>query len=130
MMDDYLGDELATLSPSKFYQSKSAPVHNMFAEQTLGLAGHQLRRAPNAKIGFIVGKVKAMTMSRLSSKSSTEQSKVISFSTKRACRMKLILHQREDTLKRVQDERHKEKHQKIDQRERKRVEKKIGFCIQ
>ena len=29
-MDDYLGGELATLSPSKCYQSKSAPVHNMF----------------------------------------------------------------------------------------------------
>ena len=58
-MDDYLGGELATLSPSKCYQSKSAPVHNMFAEQTLGLAD-QLWRAPNAKIGFIDGKVKAM----------------------------------------------------------------------
>ena len=68
-------------------QSKSAPVHNMFAEQTLGLADHQLRRAPNAKIGFIDGKVKAMknkTMSWLSSKSSTEQSIIISFSTKKA----------------------------------------------
>ena len=92
-MDDYLIGELATLSPSKCYQSKSAPVHNMFAEQTLGLADHQLRRAPNAKIGFIDGKVKATknkTMSWLSIKSSTEQSKMISFSTKRACRMKLI----------------------------------------
>ena len=38
--------------------------------------------------------------------------------------MKLIQHQREESLKRVQDERHKEKHQKIDKRERKRVEKK------
>ena len=96
----------------------------MFAEQTLGLADHQLRRAPNAKIGLIDGKVKAMKMSWLSSKSTTERSKIISFSTKRACRMKLIQHQREETLKRVQDERHKEKHQNIDQRERKRVEKK------
>ena len=40
--------------------------------------------------------------------------------------MKLIQHQREETLQRVQDERHKEKHQKIDQRERKRVEKKMA----
>ena len=40
--------------------------------------------------------------------------------------MKLIQHQREETLKRVQDERHKEKHQKIDQRERMRVEKKMA----
>ena len=125
-MDDYLGGELATLSPSKCYQSKSAPVHNMFAEQTLDLADHQLRRALNAKICFIDGNVKAMknrTMSCmwLSSKSSAEQSNIISFSTKRACRMKLIQHQHEETLKGMQDERLKEKHQQIDQRERKRV---------
>ena len=37
--------------------------------------------------------------------------------------MKLIQHQSEETFQRLQDERHKEKHQKIDQRERKRVEK-------
>ena len=128
-MDDYLRGELATLSPSKCCQSKSAPVHNMFSEQTLGLADHQLRRAHNAKIGFIDGKVKATknkTMSWLSTKSSAEQSKIISFSTKRACKMKIIQHQREETLKRVQDERHKEKHQKIDQRERRKVEKKMA----
>ena len=59
-MDDYLGGELATLLPSKCYQSRSAPVHNMFAEQTLGLSDHQLRRAPNAKIGYIDGKGKAI----------------------------------------------------------------------
>ena len=32
-------------------------------------------------------------------------------------KLKIIQHQCEETLKRVQDERHKEKHQKIDQRE-------------
>ena len=128
-MDDYLRGELTTLSPSKCCQSKSAPVHNMFSEQTLGLADHQLRLAHNAKIGFIDGKVKATknkTISWLSTKSSAEQSKIISFSTKRACKMKIIQHQREETLKRVQDERHKEKHQKIDQRERRKVEKKMA----
>ena len=101
----------------------------MFSEQTLGLADHQIRRAHNAKIGFIDGKVKATknkTMSWLSTKSSAEQSKIISFSTKRACKMKIIQHQREETLKRVQDERHKEKHQKIGHRERRKVEKKMA----
>ena len=34
-MGVYLGGEIATLSPSKCYQSKSAPVHNMFAEEHL-----------------------------------------------------------------------------------------------
>ena len=95
---------------------------------TLDLAGHQFRRAPNAKIhvGFIDGKVKAMknkTMSWLSTKCSKEQSKIICFLTKRACRMKQIQHQSEETFQRLRDERHNEKHQKIDQRERKRVEK-------
>ena len=48
----------------------------------------------------------------------------LSLSTKTASRMKLIQHQCEETLRRVQDERHNEKHQKIDQRER--VEKKMA----
>ena len=112
-MDDYLRGELATLSPSKCFQSKSAPVHNMFSEQTYGLADHQLRRAHNAKIGSIDRKVKATknkTMPWLSTKSSAEQINIISFSTKRACKMKIIQHQREETVKRVQDE-------------------KNGFCI-
>ena len=34
-MGAYLGGELATLSPSKCYHSKSAPVHNIFAQEHL-----------------------------------------------------------------------------------------------
>ena len=108
---------------------KGVATLSRYYKQTLGLADHQLRRAPNAKIGFIDGKVKAMknkTMSWLSTKVSTEQSKIISFSIKRACRMKLIQNQREEILKRVQDERHKKKHQNIDQRERKKVERRMA----
>ena len=40
--------------------------------------------------------------------------------------MKLLQHQCEETLKRVQDKRHEEKHQKIGQTEVKRVEKKMA----
>ena len=90
----------------------------MFAEQTLGLADHQLRQAPNAKIGFIDGYVNAVknnSMSWLSTKSPTEHSKIITFFIRRTCQMKDIQHQHEEILRRVQDERHKEKDQKIDQ---------------
>ena len=41
-------------------------------------------------------------------------------------KLKIIQHQCEETLKRVQDERHIEKHQKFDQRERRKVEKKMA----
>ena len=41
-------------------------------------------------------------------------------------KLKIIQHQCEETLKRVQDERNKEKHQNIDQRERRKVEKKMA----
>ena len=37
-LHDYLEGTLAPLSPSIVHQASSAPVHNMFAEHTLGLA--------------------------------------------------------------------------------------------
>ena len=78
-MGVYLGGEIATLSSSKCYQSKISSSPKYVCRGTLDLAGHQFRRAPNAKIhvGFIDGKVKAMknkTMSWLSTKCSKEQS--------------------------------------------------------
>ena len=48
-MHDYIVSKFTTLSPPKCAQTKSAPVHNMIAEQALGLAHHQLRR-PNANV--------------------------------------------------------------------------------
>ena len=45
-------------------------------------------------------------------------------------KLKTIQHQCEETLKRVQDERHKEKNQNLDQREREKESGgKNGFCI-
>ena len=52
-------------------------------------------------VGFIDGKEKAMknkTMSWLPTKCSNKPSKIICFLTTRACRMKLIQHQREETV--------------------------------
>ena len=60
-------------------QTSSAPVHNIFAEQNLGLADHYLRRARNCTIGHIDGKVKCKkndTLTWLVAKPSDEQEKV------------------------------------------------------
>ena len=55
---------LSHLSPSMMTQAKSAPVHNMFSEQTLVLAYYQFRRSPNSIVGLIDGKVKAKKKTR------------------------------------------------------------------
>ena len=44
-LHDYLEGNLAHLSPSIVHQASSAPVHNMFAEHTLGLADYLYRKA-------------------------------------------------------------------------------------
>ena len=46
-MNDYIDGDLSHLSSPMITQAKSAPVHNMFSEQTLALADHQFRKSPN-----------------------------------------------------------------------------------
>ena len=75
-LNEYVQGSLSNLSPAKIMQTSSAPVHNMFAEQTLGLADHYLRRARNCTIGHIDGKVKCRkndTLTWLVAKPSDEQ---------------------------------------------------------
>ena len=57
-MSEYPDGGLSNVSLATAHQPYSAPVHNMFAEQTLGLADHHFRTALNVTIGFIDGKVK------------------------------------------------------------------------
>ena len=67
---------LANIPPTIAAQTLSAPAHNMFAEQTLGLADHLMRKAPNITIGFVDGKVKSKinkTLNWLSNKTEDEQ---------------------------------------------------------
>ena len=44
-LNENIQGSLSNLSRAKIMQTSSAPVHNMFAEQTLGLADHYLQRA-------------------------------------------------------------------------------------
>ena len=58
-MKEYIEGSLANIPPAIAAQTLSAPAHNMFAEQTLGLADHLMRKAPNITIRFVDGKVKS-----------------------------------------------------------------------
>ena len=122
----YLHGDLAT--PSVAQLEKSAPTHNIFAEQTLGLTDHQFHRAPNATIGFIDGKVKSRknkTLEWLGNKSESEQDTIISFSVRQARKVRTIRHQREENVRKIQDQRLKEKQQKYDKSARNKIEKKL-----
>ena len=57
-LHDYLEGTSAHLSPSVVHQASSAPVHNMFAEHTLGMADYLYRKPSNIKVGFLDGIVK------------------------------------------------------------------------
>ena len=57
-MRECLDGSRSNVSLATVHQIYSAPAHNMFTEQTLGLADHHFRTAPNVTTGFIDGKVK------------------------------------------------------------------------
>ena len=57
-MNEYLDVSLSNVSLIPAHQTYSALAHNMFAEQTLGLADHHFRTTLNIAIGFIDGRVK------------------------------------------------------------------------
>jgi len=94
----YLVGNLSSATVEMLIQTKSAPIHNMFSEETLGLTDHQFRRAPNASIGFIDGKVKARknhTLSWLDLKPLEEQQHIISFAVRRATTVHTLGKQRD-----------------------------------
>ena len=79
-MKEYIEGSLANIPPAIAAQTLSAPAHNMFAEQTLGLADHLMRKAPNITIGFVDGKVKSeinKTLDWLSNKTEDEQDNIV-----------------------------------------------------
>jgi hypothetical protein len=71
----------------------SAPVNNMQAERTLGMMDALWRRAPNASIGFISGKVKACQNRRLEwleEMTDGEQTRLINFAIHHGASMRKL----------------------------------------
>ena len=76
-MKEHIEGSLANIPPAIAAQTLSAPARNIFAEHTLGLADHLMRKAPNITIGFLDGKVKSKfnkTLDWLSNKTELEMS--------------------------------------------------------
>ena len=119
------------LSPSIVHQTSSAPVHNMFAEHTLGLADYLYRKASNIKVGFLDGKVKCKingTMQWLCAHSQNEQENIVKFCIRQAQRVKLVSKQHEHNISILQDQRLKDKIQKKENSLRRKIEKKLQ-CV-
>lgn len=56
-LGQYLTGELCIQSEATKFQAKSAPIH-IFTEQTMGMSDAQMRRTPNATIGFTDSKIR------------------------------------------------------------------------
>ena len=79
---EYYEGSLAHLDPSIARQTLSAPVHNMFAEHTLGLADYLFRKATSMKGGFLDSEVKSKlnkTLLWLCSLPLAEQHRMVTF---------------------------------------------------
>ena len=129
-LNEYIHRSLSNLSPAKIMQTPSAPVLNMFAEKTLGLADHYLRRARNCTIGHIDGKVKCRkngTLTWLVAKPSDEQEKIMLFSIAEAKTMRALLKKREENIAKIQGQLVIEKRQK--KRFNLQKEKKLNLVL-
>lgn len=60
-LQEYLYGRFSAPSYVLMDQASSAPVHNIWAERSLGMTDSQYHRAPNATTGFVDGKVRAKT---------------------------------------------------------------------
>ena len=132
-LNEYIQGSLSNLSTAKIMQTASAPLHNMFAEQTLGLADHYLRRARNCTIGHIDGKVKCRkndTLKWLVAKLSDEQEKIMLFSIAEAKTMRAQLKKCEENIVKIQGQLVVEKRQKKkDSSYGMRLEKKLKLVL-
>ena len=102
-MKEYIEGSLANIPPAIAAQTLSAPAHNMFAEQTLGLADHLMRKAPNITIGFVDGKVKSKinkTLNWLSNKTENEQGNIVKFCIKQGRKSKAFANHMKNMLPR------------------------------
>ena len=118
-------DSIANIPPAIIAQTLSAPAHNMFTEQILGLADHLMRKAHNITIGCVHGKVESKinkTLNWLSNKTEDEQGNIVKFCIKQGRKSKVLCQSHEEYVAKLQDE----GSLKIDSRFRKSQQKKLN----
>ena len=124
----YLTGPLANPSNEMKLQATSAPLHNIWAERTLGKVDSLVKRASNAEITFIdsVSKVKANhSVDWLLTKTFEEREKLVSFCIKRGVQARKTGKERQLRNEKVLIERIKEKGQKRDMKRRNKLGKEI-----
>ena len=130
---EYYEGSLAHLDPSIARQTLSAPVHNMFAEHTLGLADYLFRKATTMKVGFLDSKVKSKlnkTLLWLCSLPLEEQHRMVTFCIKQSKKVRYAFQVHEKNIARLQEQRQKVKNQKKEDTFRRSIEKKLRCVVE
>ena len=130
---EYYEGSLAHLDPSIARQTLSAPVHNMFAKHTLGLADYLFRKATSMKVGFLDSKVKSKlnkTLLWLCSLPLEEQHRMVTFCIKQSKKVRYAFQVHEKNIARLQEQRRKVKNQKKEDTFRRSIEKKLRCVVE
>ncbi len=128
----YLSGDLSNRTPEMLAKTENAPLHNMYAEQTLGMVDAHIRRAPNASLDLISAKVKCTrnkTMEWLDSMPLETQSKIIKSAIKQQKTVNEQLKMRRQRDENIIQQR---LHELIEKREKKKtreMEKTVGDLI-
>ena len=125
---EYLTGEYSSPTQDQLTAAASAPVHNMWAERTLGIVDALKKRSPNADISFMEAKVKCRqnkTLEWLQHKDSEEQARLVDFCVVHLDRVERVRTERRRRHVEVVKGRQRAKGHKIDVTERNKVTKVI-----
>uniref|UniRef100_UPI00358EAAAF uncharacterized protein isoform X1 n=3 Tax=Myxine glutinosa TaxID=7769 RepID=UPI00358EAAAF len=124
----YLHGDLSDPSEEVLAQTASAPTHNIFAEEVLGMVDSQVRRAPNATTQFVESKVKFAknkTMLWLEGEAEDELQKLVTYAMKRAQEMSRLKKERDVKITAAIERRTHEMKQRRDKTLRNKTETKV-----
>ena len=127
-MDRYLRGDLSAPTKEMLAKTEGAPLNNIQSERILGLGDHQLRRAPNATIGYIEGKLKFVsgkTMKWLDNQDKEQQSQILKFARTEGRKLKQKMAVQSVALQKEIIQRKQVVGQKKIKSERKKEEKKV-----
>ena len=131
-LQKYLHGILSDPSPEMRAKAASAPLHNIWAERTLGILDAQLKRAPNATVGFLDPKTRVKmnhTIEWLEQKSLDFQKRVIKFAIRGGVKARALGKQRKEEREETMFERQREKEQQRDMTKRRKLGKDVARVV-
>ncbi|XP_035828213.1 uncharacterized protein LOC118478527 [Aplysia californica] len=132
-LHEYLQGLLADPSEEIKKKAASAPVHNIWAERTLGIADALSKRAPNAQMSFLDSLTKSRmnkTLEWVLLQSEEEQEKMINFCVKEGKKYRDLCKQRKVRRDRFVTERQKVKSQQRDQARRNKLAREVKTVLE